>query len=210
MEERNITEQESLLIIQQMIQTAKQEQKDDGKGWIIWGWLIFLASILSYLNEKFEWFNHFFFWNLFGLATLVLFAFELFQYFSGRKKERVKTYTNDLFKKLNIGFFITLMLIILSMNIGYPINNFPPVKGFALLLGLYGFWILIYGTVLNFRPSMIGAYITWAFAFASLFVNQFEYTMLLHAGAVLCGYIIPGHIAYKEFNKVNSRELQRV
>jgi hypothetical protein len=34
--------------------------------------------------------------------------------------------------------------------------------------------------------------------------------MLLHAGAVLCGYIIPGHIAYKEFNKVNSRELQRV
>jgi hypothetical protein len=57
---------------------------------------------------------------------------------------------------------------------------------------------------------MIGGYITWAFAFASLFVNQFEYTMLLHAGAVLCGYIIPGHIAYKEFNKVNSRELQRV
>jgi hypothetical protein len=61
---------------------------------------------------------------------------------------------------------------------------------------------LIYGAVLNFKPSIIGAYITWAFAFASLFVDRFDYTMLLHAAAVLCGYIIPGHIANREFNKV--------
>ncbi len=31
-----LTEHESLRIIQQMINTAKQEQKDDGRGWIIW------------------------------------------------------------------------------------------------------------------------------------------------------------------------------
>jgi hypothetical protein len=87
------------------------------------------------------------------------------------------------------------------MNLGVP-----PVKGFALLLGLYGFWILIYGTALNFRPLLIGAYVTWGFAFASLFVkeNQFEVVMILHALAVLSGYIIPGYIANNKFKKINS------
>ncbi|HEY0751806.1 MAG TPA: hypothetical protein VGD26_11660, partial [Chitinophagaceae bacterium] len=80
------------------------------------------------------------------------------------------------------------------------------VKGFSLLLGLYGFWILIYGTVLNFKPSVIGAFITWAFAFVSLFVppDRFDLTMLIHAVAVLCGYIIPGYMANRQFRKLNS------
>ena len=198
MKEQNLTEQESLLLIQQMIQTAKAEQKDDGKGWIIWGWLIFFASVFTFFNLKFDWVSTYFFWNLFGVATLILLGYETIQYLFGRKRERVRTYTKDLFDKLNIGFFISLMLIIFSMNLGVP-----PIKGFALLLGLYGFWILIYGAVLNFRPSIIGAYLTWAFAFASLFVNTFEWTMLLHAAAVICGYIIPGHLANIEFNKVH-------
>ena len=88
-------------------------------------------------------------------------------------------------------------LIIFSINLGVS-----PIKGFALLLGLYGFWILIYGTALNFKPSIIGAFITWGLAFACLYVQSFEWTMLLHALAVLCGYIIPGHIAYAEFKKI--------
>ena len=197
MQEEKMTEQESFLIIQQMIQTAKLEQKDDGKGWIIWGWLIFLASIFTYLNLQFNRLSTFFFWNVFGFATLILLGYQIIKTIAGKGNEKVKTYTNDLFKKLNIGFTISLFLIIFSMNLGVH-----PIKGFALLLGLYGFWILIYGAVLNFKPSIIGAYIVWAFAFASLFVDRFEWTMLLHAGAVLCGYIIPGHIAYREFNKV--------
>ncbi|MBD0284109.1 MAG: hypothetical protein ICV79_01645 [Flavisolibacter sp.] len=196
--EQSLSHEESMSLIEQMILTAKNEQRDNGKGWIIWGWLIFLASVFTYLNLKFNWVSTYFFWNLFGMATLILMGYETFQFLFGKKKERVRTYTKDLMDKLNIGFFISLMLIIFSMNLGVP-----PVKGFGLLLGLYGFWILIYGSALNFRPSIIGAYLTWAFAFATLFVNDFQWTMLLHAGAVLCGYIIPGHIANVEFNKLN-------
>lgn len=198
MEEKEITERESLLLIQQMIQTAKQEQKDNGVGWILWGWVLFLASLFTFINLKMNWVSTFFFWNLFGVFTLILFVYETIQFFFIKKKEKVKTYTKDLFEKLNIGFFICLVIIIFSMNLG--VN---PIQGFALLLGLYGFWILIYGAVLNFKPSIAGAYITWALALASLFVKTFEWTMLLHAPAVLCGYIIPGHIAYNEFKKVN-------
>jgi len=201
MEEKQLTERESLRLIQEMITTAKKEQKDDGKAWIIWGWMLFLAATLSYLNLQFHWVDTSFFWNMFGLSAIVLLGYRAVRYFFLRQTTRVKTYTSDLFEKLNIGFFISLMLNIFAINLG--VN---PTLGFALLLGLYGFWILVYGAVLNFRPSIIGAYITWGFAFASLFVDKFEYTMLLHAAAVLCGYIIPGHIAYREFKKIQSKD----
>jgi hypothetical protein len=197
MEEKNISNEESLLIIEQMIQTAKKEQKDDGKGWIVWGWLLFFASVTTFLNIRMQWFNTFFFWNVFGIISVLLGLFECGRFLFRKKVKKVKTYTQDLFEKLNFGFIVSLLLIIVSMNTG----GVSPIQGFGLLLGLYGFWILIYGAVLNFRPSIIGAIITWALAVVSLFSKNFEQTMILHAVAVLCGYIIPGHIAHKEFNK---------
>src|SRR6185295_19923129 len=95
------------------------------------------------------------------------------KYYFFKRKERAKTYTGELFQKLNVGFFITIMFIIFSMNIGLE-----PMKGFPLLIGLYGFWILIYGTALDFKPSIIAAYITWALGFAAFFVNSFATTMI--------------------------------
>jgi hypothetical protein len=198
MKEEQLTEQESLRIIQQMINTAKQEQRDNGKSWIVWGWLLFLASLFTFLNEQQRWTSPYFFWNVFGVCSIVLLVYQTVRYFMSRRTVRVRTYTEEILYKLNSGFFISLMLIIVAINV-----DINPARGFGLLLGLYGFWILIYGTLLNFRPSVIGAYITWAFAFASLFVDSFATVMLLHAAAVLCGYVIPGHLANKEFNKLN-------
>jgi hypothetical protein len=190
---KEMTQQESLMIIQQMIQTAKQEQKDDGRGWIIWGWMLFLASILTVINSYYNWVNNFFFWNAIGLLTIPLMLVERFLM---KKTGKVKTYTATLFEKLNTGFFICILFIIVSMNIGVS-----PVKGFALLIGLYGFWILIYGAALDFKPSIIAAYIVWAFGAIALFQIDFNTVMLLHAAAVLCGYIIPGHVANIRFKK---------
>jgi hypothetical protein len=197
MEEKKLSEQESLAIIQQMIYTAKQEQKDNGAGWIWWGWLLFTASILSYINVHTGWFQQYFFWSMFGILTLAVIIFAIVRGLVTKKVAIVKTYPMDLFQKLNIGFFVSLMLIIVAMNTGLD-----PLKGFAILGGLYGFWILIYGTIFSFKPSIVGAFITWACAFAALFVNEFQYTMLLQAAGVLAGYIIPGHMAQYGFRKI--------
>lgn len=205
MEDKQISERESLLLIQQMIQTAKAEQKDDGKGWIVWGWVLFAASVLTYFNLEFNWFSTFFFWNLFGLFTIGFFLYAIARSLFFKKAVRVKSYTADLFEKLNIGFFLTLMLIIVSINVGVNASNVTAyaIKGFSLLVGLYAFWVLIYGTATNFKPSIVAAFIMWGIAFVSLFMVDFKWVMLLHALAVLCGYIIPGHIANREFRKVH-------
>lgn len=215
MEEKELSQKESLLLIQQMIQTAKKEQKDDGKGWIVWGWLLFAASVLTVLNMRLHWFKELFlFWNLFGAFTIIYLLYKSIAYFFFSKTQKVKTYTSDLFARLNTGFFISLLFIILSINYGarvlyarYGVDDGTPVRiGFALLINLYAFWVLIYGTALSFRPSIIGAYCTWAIGFAALFMKTFEQVMLLHALAVLAGYIIPGHIANRAFKKLHRKE----
>jgi hypothetical protein len=200
MEDKIVTEQESLLIIQQMIDTAKQQQKDNGMGWILWGWLLFLTSVFTYINLYTRWYSTHYFWNIFGVLSLVLILFSIIKFFVTRKRQRVRTYTGELFQKLNVGFFISIMFIIIAMNRGVD-----PVRGFPLLVGLYGFWMLIYGTAFDFKPSIIGAFVTWALGLAAFFVSSFGTIMLLHGAAVLLGYIIPGHIAYSAFKKLNRR-----
>ncbi|MCW3108502.1 MAG: hypothetical protein JWQ09_3008 [Segetibacter sp.] len=202
--EKELSREESLQIIQQMINTAKHEQKDDGKGWIIWGWMLFSASILTVINIQYNWFDLFFFWNILGVVTLVFLFVDVIKGYFLKSRGRVKTYTKSLFEKLNAGFFICIMFNIFAMNLGVS-----PTKGFALLIGLYGFWILIYGTALDFKPSVIASFITWTFGFIALFQNDFKVVMLLHAAAVVFGYIIPGHIANREFKKLTGRKLNQ-
>ncbi|CAN5119579.1 hypothetical protein BH09BAC2_BH09BAC2_18040 [soil metagenome] len=208
-EDKELTQQESLGIIQQMINAAKQQQKDDGKSWIVWGWILFAASLLTVANLSYKWYNPFFFWNVFGMVSVFLLIAGFTKQLWSKKSAPVKTYTGELFKKLNAGFFISLWFIIIFMNIAakqvtewYVIIN----AGFALLVNLYAFWILVYGSAMNFKPSIIGAYITWAIAFVMLFMHTFEQVMLLHGLAVLCGYIIPGHIASIQFNKLRRED----
>jgi len=203
-EPNELSQEESLLIIQQMINTAKHEQKDDGRGWIVWGWMLFSASILTVINMEYKWFQPFFFWNLFGGFTFIMLGWDLIKGIFMKSKARVKTYTKSLFDKLNAGFFICLLFIIFAINLGVG-----PVKGFALLIALYGFWVLIYGTALDFKPSIIASFITWAFGFVALWQTDFKVVMLLHAGAVLAGYIIPGHMANREFKKLRGRKLNQ-
>jgi hypothetical protein len=201
MEEKNMTPQESLQLISRMIETAKKEQAGNGKGWITWGWLLFLASGLSFLNLQTKWFNQYFFWNAFGFTSVALLILLLLRSSFLPKRVKVKTYTSELFPKLHVGFFISLLFIILAMNLGVP-----PVMGFALLINLYAFWVLIYGATLNFLPSLVGAFAAWILGFASLFVEQFQWVMVFHGLAVLCGFIIPGHIANYQFNLLRKKE----
>lgn len=195
----NLSGEQSLQIIQDMIRSAKQEQKDNGMGWIIWGWMLFLASALTVLNLHIKLMQTFFFWNIFGIATIVMLIVSAIRN-NQKKIHRVTTYTKEVFDKLNIGFTMTLMVIIVAMNV-----SIGPISGFALLTALYGFWVLIYGALFNFKPSIIASYFVWAFALAALFAQTIELVMIFHGLAVLVGYIIPGHIAYNEFNKSAGR-----
>lgn len=181
--EQSLTGEQSLQIIHQMINKAKANITDNGVGWLLWGSLIFLASLASYFLVQYGYRNLFFAWNVFGIISVILLLYE----FMRKKPKVVRTYVDDVMRWVDIAFTISLFVIIISINL---LRN--PDGGFGYLLILYAVLMLIQGGVLRFKPLMIGAGVNWVAAIAVFYFNDYKYAMLITAGAVFIGYIIPG------------------
>ena len=69
MDDRKISEHESLALINQMISKAKNEINDNGLGWLVWGSMIIFASLSTYFILVFDLnVNLYLGWNIFGLV----------------------------------------------------------------------------------------------------------------------------------------------
>ncbi|HEX6181724.1 MAG TPA: hypothetical protein VFZ47_10805 [Chitinophagaceae bacterium] len=202
MEEKQLSGQESLALINEMISKAKHEIKDDGKGWLIWGGMIFLAAITTYIIAVFKlpvslWIG----WNAFGIIAILLMVYSILK---PKKTPRAKTYVDELLRLFDIGFTVCIFIIIISINI-----NQNPSVGFGYFLMVYAFLMLIEGGALRFKPLLIGAVVNWLGAIAIFLVEDFKYDMLITAGAVFIGYIIPGLMLRSQYRKRLEQGLSR-
>ncbi|MCD6067514.1 MAG: hypothetical protein K0S33_2340 [Bacteroidetes bacterium] len=189
MEEKEITPDQSLFIIQSMINTAKNKLADDGFLLIFWGWLVFVSAIVNYILFllKFEW--GFIVWPILmpigGIITAIYSA-------RSKKKKLVRTYIDKYLGYLWTGFGIAMALALFSLGVCGMKSSY-----FSLML-LYGFVTFVSGGLLDFKALRIGALFSFAFALGSLFVPELEQFLFL-AGSILCSYIIPGHLLRNEF-----------
>jgi hypothetical protein len=190
--EEVLSGEKSLAIIHEMISKAKVNLTDDGLGWLLWGTLIFLSSLSTFVLIEIGYNNIWIGWNIFGLLAIVMLSYR----FLRKKTNSVRTYVDDVLRYVDIGFLVSLFIIIFSINIS---RN--PNIGFGYFLMLYGFLMIVQGGVMQFRPLMIGAIVNWLGAIA-IFINPvLKYDMLITAAAVLIGYIIPGLLLYFQSKK---------
>ncbi|MBC7828448.1 MAG: hypothetical protein H7122_11930 [Chitinophagaceae bacterium] len=193
MEERKITENESLQLIQQMIQVAKEEHREKGDAWLIWGWLLFVASVssaaLAYLDIR-----GYTGWVWTGILAIGMVLYVLLHVLR-RREEKVKTYVHELLDRLGNGFFISLFAIVAASFI------IKTSFGFGYYYILYAFWMYIHGSAIRFRPLIIGAYVNWLAAIAIFLLKDTGPIMIVSAVAVLIGYLIPGYMLQAEYRK---------
>jgi hypothetical protein len=196
MEEKQLSGQESLALINQMISKAKNEITDNGFGWLLWGAMIFLASITTYVVLEFDLnISPFIGWNVFGLIAIPLMVYNLIRH---KRTLKTRTYVDELLYLFDIGFTICIFVIILSMNI-----SVDPNEGFGYFLMAYGFLMLIQGGAIRFRPLFIGAIINWAGSLAIFFNKDFKYDMLITAAAVFIWLYYPRPDAEKPVQEKN-------
>ena len=190
-----LSNEKSLEIIHQMISQAKTNITDSGLSWLLWGTMIFLASLSTYFFLYIGSDNIFLGWNIFGIVTIILLLYDIFR----PKKKLVRTYVGDLMKLVDIGFIICLFTIIFAINIAVNPNS-----GFGFFLMIFAFLMLIKGGAVKSRSLMVGAAVNWAGAIAIFINKEFKYDMLIMAGAVLIGYIIPGLLLWLQYRKLNN------
>ncbi|MEO8146253.1 MAG: hypothetical protein ABI723_01385 [Bacteroidia bacterium] len=191
-EKKQLSGEESLRIIQQMIQSVQHEIHDSSFHYLLWGWLVFIASMLQFVVIKtgFDLPPYVGWMVLMPLGGIVATVY-------GRKMEkqkRVKTYLDEFLRYVIWAFLISLFIVLFFM--GQLREHCYP-----MIMVVYAIWLFISGSAIRFTPIKIGGIINWALAIVALFFTDLETQSLILAAAVLLGYIIPGHMLKAKYAK---------
>jgi hypothetical protein len=192
MDKNNLTPEESFDLINKAISNFKVNYKESAKTFLLWGWILTLASfsnfiILKILHAK-EAYNLMGFYTLCNWGVFILIG-SIFLFFMERKinkEKKVYSHLESYIKKLwtvaAASFFIAIFLCIKLEIVPPPI---------MLLLG--GIATTTSGLLIKFKPLIIGGMSFFVFSIATTFVSN-EYIALIVGVAVICGYLIPGYL----------------
>ncbi|HET6769656.1 MAG TPA: hypothetical protein VFH08_19750 [Chitinophagaceae bacterium] len=177
--------EQSLQVIQAMIQKVKQDVANNSFYLLLWGWLIFIAALLNFGLMKFTRFEQpYLAWNLMWIGAVAT----VIKGVRDSKKIKVKTFVGETMKVFGISQAILYF-------------------GLAFFFGKYDLWttafplyILVYAATCFFMGALIQfSLLKWTgllclpIMVIAAYVS-FDWQLLLMALAILISYIIPGHV----------------
>ncbi len=193
-EEKDMTETESMQLITSMINKAKNRFNETGFLYLLWGWVVLFCCIVQFVAEYFfKNQNAYYVWYI----TWIVLVYQIFFLRKKRKARRVRTYTDDINKYVWIVFGICSILLVFIL---IQLKKYDAIN--PVILVMYGMPTFLSGIILKFKPLVIGAICCWIFAAISPFIN-FEFQVLLIAGSIIAGWIIPGYLLKAKFKKEN-------
>jgi hypothetical protein len=173
---------QSLQIIADAISQTKENIRSYSFLFLLWGWLIAIASFSFYVLHTYTSFKLFFLpfpiLALGGIVTTIVY-FVRRQYVS---ETYLGYYLNKLWMVLGISFILAVFI-----NVSQHDQPFT----YTLLIG--GIGTLTSGLALRFKPLIIGGGVFFLFSVASIFVAD-NYQPLLQGIAVIVGYLVPGYL----------------
>ncbi|WP_194851203.1 hypothetical protein [Nonlabens antarcticus] len=175
---------ESLNIIAKAINQTRNNIKDQSFYYILWGWLISIASLANFILISFTEFQYAY------LPWLVLVPIgwvgSIWYSVKAEKSKNYETYFEVFLKYLWIVLGISFIVAVF-ISISLQINP----TTFVLLLA--GIGTLVSGLTMKFKPLSIGGISLVFFAVATLFVDS-SYMLLINSIAVVTGYLIPAYL----------------
>ncbi|MFT3748157.1 MAG: hypothetical protein QM768_07560 [Agriterribacter sp.] len=220
MQQKELTEQESLKLITEMIGKTNSHYHESGASTILWGTVISFCALVSFAQSFCDFSIGFDIWIL----TIVAVFPQVWIGIKEGKSRVVKTYQEShidivwmvyvisIFAMLvyaNVVSYTSAKLVagdgleIFSKNISSgeikPYRIFPPSFSSVMMI-LYAFPTLATGLITKYKPLIIGALICYTCFVISLFTS-FTYDMLLSAIATICCWLIPGLLLRNKYLK---------
>jgi FtsH-binding integral membrane protein len=194
--QESLTEKQSLSIIEEMINRAKNQFSEDGSLYLLWGWVILFCSLGHFVLQVVVEYNRP--WQIWSVTWVVAVYMLIFLRRKNRTR-KVKTYTEELLSYVWLAFVIMMALTF------FLLQKFVPqfwLYNFMFILLCYGMPTFLSGIILQFRPLIIGGVVCWVLSAASGFVH-FSYHPLFVSAAVVVAWIIPGFILRERFKRMN-------
>lgn len=217
MEERKLTEKESLDLITEMIIKAKDSYHDTGMGAIMWGAIIAFCSLERLAEIQFGYKLPF---DIY-LLTLAAIIPQIFISIKEKKERKVKSYDDIFLDYLWLGFGISIFLLIHITNSIF--SGWEPVKdqytalaGHApafqfyeyvgpLFLILYGMPTFITGVVFKFKPMLWGGILCWVCSIIGVYTS-IKIDLLLTAVSAIVAWLIPGILMEIDYRMAKKEE----
>jgi hypothetical protein len=191
MQEKQLSERESLELINRMIHEAKGYFYESGIAALVYGFTILVCSILTYLMEKkFITFP----FHPFYILVPVFFVQAWIQYKEERKK-KAKTFTDEAIDYVWIGFFLSAIAAFCANFAGLGYITI------TIILFLSAFATFLTGMIAKFRYNIICSIVCWIVAAISFFMLNPNIYLLLGTVAILA-WIVPGFILNATFKKL--------
>lgn len=184
MEQDKLKVEDSLNIISEMVNSSRYNLSEDRVIYLMWGYGVAISAIIHYvLQFQLEFSEAYYVWlsmPVLGVINTVYFARK-------SKKKKVHTYIDRALSYIWLGFlFVILALLVvspqLSMKAVYPVFMF-----------LYGMATISTAGILKFKPLAFGGIISVLCGIVASYLI-FEYQILLLALAIVCSFVIPGHL----------------
>jgi hypothetical protein len=195
MPEEKFSAEDSLKLISNMISQAKARFSENGHLYLLWGWTVFVCSIVQFILLEFVKFEqHYLVWTV----TWLVFIYQMIYIRRQKNKIKVKGYADQVLGMVWIVFVVLMFMFgfLFGRLLGEEYYHFiNPV-----FLSLYGMPTILSGTILQFRPLIAGGVFCWVLAICSTFI-PYEYQLLLLATAVLGAWIIPGYLMRIKYRK---------
>ena len=192
--EQPFNEQNSLQLIESMINKAKNNFSESGTLYLLWGIVVLICSMVQFIaihfyNNQ----NAYYVW----LLTWLVVIYQMIFLSKKAKKASVKTYTADILKYVWICFVSCMFILIYILLQQKAYNSVNPA-----ILVLYGVPTFLSGIILKFKPLVIGGITCWLLALGSVAV-PYDFQLLFICAAVIAAWIIPGYLLRKKFKNQN-------
>jgi len=186
--EKKLSPEESLSLIQAMIATAKNKVSENGFHLLLWGVLVISCCLINYLFIKMNLGN----WA--GIVWLIMPfigvpAGSLYE--RGRKeKGLVKTHYDIHISYMWLSYLFSLIVVIVFCS-------FSQISAVPFILIITGMVTFATGKIIQFTPLLIGGVIFWLSALVCIEIKS-EEQLLIQAGSILIGYIVPGVLLWRK------------
>ena len=181
--EESFNEKQSLELITGMINKATNKFTESGTLYLVWGIAILFCSVLQFiLINFFEYKQAYYVWFL----TWLVYIYQAIFLYKKKKKQTVKTYTDEILGYVWICFIVCFFIMIFIL---LSSKRFELI--YSAILVLYAIPTFLSGAILKVKSLIVGGICCWALACLSLFI-PLNYHLLLISVAVLVAWIIPG------------------
>jgi hypothetical protein len=200
METNKFSEQESLEVIQQMINTARNSlHKGVGDIMIVWGYLIAATALTVYVLQhtlvnsdyaQLPWLSVIFGW---GYTILKMRKFH--------HNTTFKAYSNVVFGSIWFGFGIACALLSFSYSFAAQRFDMPAIwiTLTPTILLMQGISLFASSSIYRFKPFMYAA-LACGLLFAACFIFPWQQFLFLGVCQII-SLVIPGHLLNKKAEK---------